>query len=122
MPSFVNSARETTASTSTTAITTSGTAPAGAQTLATAYNSVATANVPYRIETQTTKTEWEVGLGTFDGTTGLTRDVVLASSNSNALVNFSAGTKDVFVVLPAEMMGAAGMGASIAAGRGFNLN
>src|SRR4051812_40676857 len=46
-------------------------------------------------------TEWEVGYGTW--TTGgvLTRDTVLASSNANALVNFSAGTKDVFLDFPA---------------------
>lgn len=121
MSYFVNSARETTITTGTGAITTSGSAPAGAQTLATAYGSVATANVPYRIETQTTKTEWEVGIGDYDGSTGLTRVFVSASSNANALVNFSAGTKDVFVTVPAEMMSAAGMGASLAAARGFNL-
>jgi len=46
--------------------------------------------------------EWEVGIGTYtaSGTT-LSRDTVLASSNSGSLVNFSAGTKDVFVDYPA---------------------
>ena len=42
-------------------------------------------------------TEWEVGYGTF--TQGspdtISRDVVVRSSNSNAAVNFSAGTKTV---------------------------
>lgn len=48
-------------------------------------------------------TEWEVGLGTYtaSGTT-LSRDTVFESSNSGSLVNFSAGTKNVFVTLPAE--------------------
>jgi hypothetical protein len=48
-------------------------------------------------------TEWEVGLGTYtsSGTT-LSRDTVLESSNSGNLVNFSAGTKNVFVTYPAE--------------------
>jgi len=48
-------------------------------------------------------TEWEVGLGTYtaSGTT-LSRDVVLESSNSGNLVNFSGGAKDVFVTYPAE--------------------
>ena len=48
-------------------------------------------------------TEWEVGLGTYtsSGTT-LSRDTVLESSNSGSLVNFSAGTKNVFVTYPAE--------------------
>jgi hypothetical protein len=35
------------------------------------------------------------------GTT-LSRDTVLSSSNSNNLVNFGAGDKDVFVTYPAE--------------------
>lgn len=45
--------------------------------------------------------EWEVGIGTLSAATTLTRDTVLASSNAGALVNFSAGTKDVFVTLAA---------------------
>lgn len=47
--------------------------------------------------------EWEVGIGTYtaSGTT-LSRDVVLSSSNSGSLVNFSAGSKDVFVTYPAD--------------------
>ena len=46
---------------------------------------------------------WEVGLGTYTavGST-LSRTTVLASSNTGALVNFTAGTKDVFVTYPAE--------------------
>lgn len=45
--------------------------------------------------------EWEVGLGTV-GSGTLARTLVLASSNSGSLVNFSAGTKDVFVTYPAK--------------------
>lgn len=43
-------------------------------------------------------TEWEVGFGTVTdaATDTLSRDLVLASSNAGALVNFSAGTKTVF--------------------------
>jgi len=42
--------------------------------------------------------DWETGIGTYtsSGTT-LSRDTVLASSNSGALVNWAAGTKTVFV-------------------------
>lgn len=48
-------------------------------------------------------TDWEVGRGTFSGTNPgtLTRDTIYGSSNSDALVNFGAGTKDVFGVYPA---------------------
>jgi hypothetical protein len=51
-----------------------------------------------------TADEWEVGIGTVTdaATDTLSRDTVLQSSNADALVNFSAGTKDVFVVHPAE--------------------
>jgi hypothetical protein len=47
--------------------------------------------------------EWEVGIGTYTllGTT-LSRDTILESSNSGSAVNFSAGTKNVFVTYPAE--------------------
>lgn len=41
-------------------------------------------------------TEWEVGEGLLSGSTTLVRTTVRASSNSNAAVSFSAGTKDVF--------------------------
>ena len=47
-------------------------------------------------------TEWEVGIGTYtaSGDT-LSRDTVLASSDSGNKITFSAGTKEVFVTYPA---------------------
>jgi len=48
-------------------------------------------------------TQFEVGLGTLDGTSAnLTRTTVISSSNSDAAVNFTSGTKDVFCTLPAS--------------------
>jgi hypothetical protein len=48
-------------------------------------------------------TEWEVGLGTYTlSGTLLSRDTILESSNGGTAVNFSAGTKNVFVTYPAE--------------------
>lgn len=46
--------------------------------------------------------EWEVGTGTYNANT-LTRTTVIASTNSNAAVNFGAGSKDVFIDLPASI-------------------
>ena len=47
--------------------------------------------------------EWEVGLGTLDGTSAnLTRTTPISSSNSDPAVNFTSGTKDVFCTMPAS--------------------
>ena len=60
-------------------------------------------------------TEWEVGEGILSASTTLVRSEVRASSNSNALVSFSAGTKDVFATLPAsEIVDKSRMAARIA--------
>jgi hypothetical protein len=44
---------------------------------------------------------WEVGIGTYSAANTLTRTTVLSSSNSDAAVNFAAGTKRAFVTLTA---------------------
>lgn len=46
---------------------------------------------------------WEVGIGTYtsSGTT-LSRTTVLSSSNAGSLVDFAAGTKDVFLTYPSS--------------------
>jgi hypothetical protein len=50
-----------------------------------------------------TANEWEVGIGTISASPdSLSRDTVLASSNSGSAVDFSAGTKDVFCTHNAE--------------------
>ncbi|HMA78371.1 MAG TPA: hypothetical protein VKP88_04550, partial [Candidatus Paceibacterota bacterium] len=47
--------------------------------------------------------EFEIGLGTYlAATNSLRRDTILDSSNAGVAVNFSTGTKDVFVVYPAN--------------------
>ena len=50
--------------------------------------------------------EFEVGLGTLDGTSAnLTRGsgaTIFSSSNSDNVVDFNSGTKDVFCTLPAS--------------------
>ena len=90
--------RETTTTTGTGTVTLAG-AYTGFQSFAAIGNGNSTY---YTIAGQGTN-EWEVGIGTYtsSGTT-LSRTTVLSSSNSGSLVNFSAGTKDVFVTQPAE--------------------
>ena len=55
----------------------------------------------YCIQGQT-GTEWETGEGYLSASTTLVREDIFGSSNSNAVVNFSAGTKDVFCTLIAN--------------------
>jgi hypothetical protein len=51
----------------------------------------------------TNGTDWELGIGTLSiDATELYRNTVLESSNSNALVNWGAGDKDVFCTFPAD--------------------
>jgi hypothetical protein len=97
MASIADRVKETTASTGTAAITLAG-AASGFRSFTTAFGAGSTL-VSYCI---VGTTEWEIGEGTFDGSTGLTRTSVLSSSNANALVDFSAGSKDVFVSIPAS--------------------
>jgi len=89
--------KETSATTGTGTVTLAG-AVADYQ----AFSVIGDGNTTYYTITLPTSSEWEVGIGTYtaSGTT-LSRDTVLASSNSGSLVNFSAGDKDVFVVYPA---------------------
>lgn len=117
MPVVADRVRDTSTTTGTGAVTLSGTAPSGFRTFATAFGSSSTL-VRYAI---VGGAEWEVGTGTFNGTTGLTRESVVASSNANALVSFSAGTKDVFSTVSAPDVEAGGNGRALALARGWAL-
>lgn len=76
-----------------------------------AFSVIGDGNTTYYTITDTVNGTWEVGIGTYttSGTT-LSRDTVLESSNSGSLVNFAAGSKDVFVAYPAERAVIGGMG------------
>lgn len=89
--------QETTTTTGTGTVTLLG-AATGFQSFAVIGNG----NTTYYCIAGQTSSEWEVGIGTYTsaGTT-LARTTVLASSNAGSLVNFSAGTKNVFVTYPA---------------------
>jgi len=90
--------RETTTTTGTGTVTLGG-AATGFQSFSVIGNGNTTF---YTIQLANTN-EWEVGIGTYtsSGTT-LSRDTILESSNSGSAVNFSAGSKDIFVTYPAE--------------------
>ena len=68
-------------------------------------------NVTYYAISNDGTTEFEVGIGTVTDATPdtLARTTVISSSNSDALVDFSAGTKTVFCTLPASRTPSAGM-------------
>jgi len=85
--------RETTTTTGTGTLSLDG-AVAGFQ----AFTAVGNNNTTYYTIQGTT--EWEVGIGTYLSNT-LSRDTVLSSSNGGSKLLLTAGTKDVFVTLPA---------------------
>jgi len=68
-------------------------------------------NITYYAISNDGTNEFEVGIGTVTDATPdtLSRDTIISSSNSDALVNFSAGTKTVFCTLPASRTPSAGM-------------
>jgi hypothetical protein len=93
---FADRVKDTTTTTGTGNITLAGSPPTGYQSFNTAFGT--SVNFCYTIEGGS---EWEVGMGHLSASTTLVRDLVLASSNSNALVSFSAGTKNAFCTIPA---------------------
>lgn len=72
----------------------------GYQTFNGAFGNGASTNVFYYFIFHQTATEWEIGTGHMSDATTLVRDTVLKSSNSNAAVSFSAGTKNVDCDIP----------------------
>jgi hypothetical protein len=90
--------KETTATTGTGTVTLAG-AAAGFQ----SFVVVGDGNQTFYAIVDATSGAWEVGVGTYtaSGTT-LSRTTVVSSSNAGSLVNFGAGTKDVFVTYPSS--------------------
>ena len=94
-----NRVRETTSTTGTGAVTLGG-AVGGFQSFAAG---IGNDNTTYYTISINSENEWEVGLGTLNADSStLTRTTVLESSNGDAAVDFSAGSKEVFCTLPAE--------------------
>ena len=89
--------QETTTTTGTGDITLDG-AVTGYQTFASA---LANGDTTYYTIADQTGSNWEVGFGTFTSPSTLARTTILSSSNSSSAVNFTAGTKNVFITYPA---------------------
>ena len=79
--------KETTSTTGTSTVTLSG-AQTGFQSFS---SGIGAGNSTYY--TIALGNQWEVGIGSLTNATTFTRDSVISSSNSNSLVNFSAGVK-----------------------------
>lgn len=119
MPITADRCKETTTTTGTGTVTLAGAVPQF-QSFASAFSS-AGAIVQYAIVGQT-GVDWEVGLGTFNGTTSLSRDTVIASSNGNAAVSLASGTRyDVFATLTSRAVKGSTVGNTIARARGWDL-
>ena len=94
-----NRVRELTSTTGPGAVTLGG-AVGGFQTFAAG---IGNDNTTYYAISINSENEWEVGLGTLNSDSStLTRTSVLESSNGDAAVDFSAGSKEIFCTLPAE--------------------
>ncbi len=91
---------ETSTTTGTGALTLAG-APSGFQSF---NDGVAVGNTTFYAIFNTVAAEWELGLGTLTNATTLARTTVYSSSNADAAVSFTAGTKNVFVTLPASKL------------------
>ena len=90
--------KETTTTTGTGTLTLAG-AVTGFET----FGQIGNSNTTYY--TCTDGTDFETGIGTYtaSGTT-LARTTILQSSNSDAAVNWTSGTRTLFCTLPAEKM------------------
>jgi hypothetical protein len=99
---YADRVQETSTTTGTGTLTLAG-AINGYQSFLTAFGSATPVEVMYTISDGT---NWEVGQGTYTGSAlTLSRTLVLASSNGNALVNFSAASLSVWCDLPATGIG-----------------
>ncbi len=108
--------KETSTTTGTGTLTLAG-AVTGFETFSSA---IGNANTTYYAIVNTVNSEFEVGLGTVGAGT-LARTTVISSSNSDSAVDFAAGTKNVFVTLPASKSVILDSSGNIVANNGSNL-
>ena len=103
MAFILNDRVKVTSTTAGTGVFALGGATTGFETFATGIGG---SNTTYYAIAHQSAAEFEVGLGTLDADgDALTRTTIINSSNSDAAVNFSSGTKDVFCTMPAAKVG-----------------
>jgi len=115
MPYVADRIQETTATTGTGAVTLAG-AVAGYRTFAAGFGSSPT-SVTYLL---VSGNDWEVGEGVFNGTTGLTRDLIRSSSNSGNAITLS-GTSNVYCTATAEVISHSNVGYQVAQFNGLAM-
>jgi hypothetical protein len=97
-PVLLDRAQETSTTTGTGTLTLLG-AVAGYRSLA----GVGDGNLCYYTAVDAASGDWETGIGTYTASgTKLARTTVLSSSNAGSLVSFAAGTRNVFIDVPAS--------------------
>jgi hypothetical protein len=120
MPVFRDRVKDTSTTTGTGNVTLSGTAPTGYQTFATAF--AVTSDVFTYCIVDNTSGQWETGGGYLSASTTLVRsDPMDGSSGLFTLVNFGAGTKDVFCTAVAHFLEDTDTGAIDARIRGLAM-
>ena len=103
MAFILNDRVKVTSTTTGTGVFALGSATAGFETFA---SGIGGSNTTYYAIAHQSSAEFEVGFGTLDSDgDALTRTYIINSSNSDAAVDFSAGTKDVFCTMPASKVG-----------------
>ena len=115
MPRFSDMTRETSSTTGTANFVLTGAASGGFQTFVSGFGSLPIGNVAYGAKD--TAGNWEIGRGTFNGSTGLTRDVIRSSSaGGTTKASFGAGLQ-VYCTPSAEHINNANIGLIYAAAR-----
>jgi hypothetical protein len=98
---FYARVKDTTTSTGAGTFTCSGSPPAGFRTFS---SKLVIGDLFYYCIEQQVAGEWEVGMGRWLGTHQFDRILVTGSSNSDTIVTFSAGTKNVFMTVPGDFL------------------
>jgi len=67
-------------------------------------SAIGNTNTTYYAIVHQSSDEWEVGIGTYSSSGNTLARTTLLSSSTGSAINFTAGTKDVFVTLPASQV------------------